>query len=70
MARKGGLEILSSQIVDPQRASTPPLFWLDPENIPRNQRTSVMKEFEEIVETIHTHGELSPPIAILNTKQV
>lgn len=70
MVGEGGLEILSSQIVDPQLASTPPLFWLDPDIIPANQRTSFLKEYEETVETIHTHGEVSPPMVVLVAKQV
>ncbi len=60
MFAEAGLEVLDFDL-----SAAPPLFALDPEKVPSEERTAIVEEYTRACEMIWEHGERSPPVLLL-----
>jgi SAM-dependent methyltransferase len=65
LVETAGCTITDSTIHDFRLAATPPLYWLDPQSIPKPDRQQAIEEYTEAIAAIHKHGETSPPTLLL-----
>jgi ubiquinone/menaquinone biosynthesis C-methylase UbiE len=65
MFEEAGLEVARRSILDYSLSAAPPLFALDPEKVPSEERAAIDEEYNLACEMIREHGEASPPVLLL-----
>ena len=65
MFEEAGLEVARREVLDFGLSAAPPLFVLNPERLPPEERNVIVEKHREAVEMIREHGETSPPVLLL-----
>jgi ubiquinone/menaquinone biosynthesis C-methylase UbiE len=65
MFEEADLEIARREIIDFDLSAAPPFFYLDPEKVPSEERTAIVKEYSETCKMVREYGEKSPPVLLL-----
>jgi hypothetical protein len=65
MFEEAGLEVARQEVLDFNLSSTPPLFVLNSEKLPPEEREVIVEEYSQACEMIRQHGEKSPPVLLI-----